>query len=177
MGGVDISSCYANGVITIPNVTGDVVITAVAAATVYADIELYSTNGVTLNKKYSGNNIVDGNGYYLTVVVPVNMAKYQYIKVNGAHMSGYDGNISASNPLLYKVAFMKNGTIYAVQYTGNLALSSDKNAMQWNIDMSKYAGYQNCDAVQLLVQVSTSAITSADVLTADKLQVTCSTAL
>lgn len=147
MGGVDISRCYANGVITIPNVTGDVVITAVAAATVYSDIELYSPNGVMLNKKYSGNNIVDGNGYYLTVVVPVNMAKYRYIKVNGAHMGGYDGNISASNPLLYKVAFMKNGAIYSVQYTNNIALSSDKNAMQWNIDMSKYNNYQKCDAV------------------------------
>lgn len=177
MGGVDISSCYANGVITIPNVTGDVVITAIAVATVYSDIELYSPNGITLNKKYSGKNIVDGNGYYLTTVVPVNMAKYRYIKVNGAHMAGYGGAINASNPLLYKIAFMKNGVIYAVQYTNNIALSSDKNAMQWNIDMSKYAGYQQCDAVQLSVQVSTSAITSADVLTADKLQATCSTAL
>ena len=72
---------------------------------------------------------------------------------------------------------MKNGAIYTVQYTGNLALSSDKNAMQWTIDMSKYANYQQCDAVQLSVQVSTSAITSSDVLTADKLQATCSTAL
>lgn len=177
MGGVDVSSYYVNGVITIPNVTGDVVITAVAAATVYADIELYSPNGVTLNKKYSGNNIVDGNGYYLTAVVPVNMAKYRYIKVNGAHMSGYGGHIDASNPLLYKIAFMQNGVVKTVQYTNNLALSTDKNAMQWNIGMSKYSGYQQCDAVQLLVQVSTSAITSADVLTADKLQVTCSTAL
>ena len=176
MGGVDVSSYYVNGVITIPNVTGDVVITAVAAATVYADIELYSANGVTLNKKYSGKNIVDGNGYYLTAVVPVNMAKYRYIKVNGAHMSGY-GAISASNPILYKIAFMKSGAIYAVQYTANLALSSDKNAMQWSIDMSKFANYQRSDAVQLLVQVSTSAITSADVITSDKLQVTCSTAL
>lgn len=176
MGGVDVSSYYANGVITIPNVTGDVVITAVAAATVYADIELYSPNGVTLNKKYSGKNIEDGNGYYLTAVVPVNMAKYRYIKVNGAHMSGY-GAISASNPLLYKIAFMRNGAIYAVQYTANLALSSDKNAMQWNIDMSKFGNYQRSDAVQLSVQVSTSPITSADVVTEDKLQVTCSTAL
>lgn len=49
--------------------------------------------------------------------------------------------------------------------------------MQWNMDMSKYTHYQQCDAVQLSVLVSTSAITSADVLTADKLQVTCSTAL
>lgn len=177
MGGVDVSSYYANGVITIPNVTGDVVITAVAVATVYSDIELYSPNGVTLNKKYSGNNIVDGSGYYLTATVPVNMAKYRYIKVYGAHMSGYAGNINASNPTLYKIAFIKNGAIYAVQYTNSLAMSSDSNAMQWNMDMSKYANYQQCDAVQLSLQVSTSAITSDDVITADKLQVTCSTAL
>lgn len=177
MGGADISSCYENGVITIPNVTGDVVITAVAAATVYADIELYRTDGVALNKKYSGTSIVDGNGYYLTTVVPVNMAKYRYIKVNGAHMSGYPGAVNASNPTLYKIAFMKNGAIYAVQYTDTLALSSDKNTMQWNMDMSKYAHYQQCDAIQLSVLVSTSAITSADVLTVDKLQVACTTAL
>lgn len=177
MGGADISSCYENGVITIPNVTGDVVITAVATATVYADIELYRTDGVALNKKYSGTSIVDGNGYYLTTVVPVNMAKYRYIKVNGAHMSGYPGAVNASNPTLYKIAFMKNGAIYAVQYTDTLALSSDKNTMQWNMDMSKYAHYQQCDAIQLSVLVSTSAITSADVPTADKIQVTCSTAL
>ena len=148
-----------------------------AAATVYADIELYSPNGVTLNKKYSGTSIVDGNGYYLTTVVPVNMAKYRYIKVNGAHISGYPGTVNASNPTLYKIAFMKNGAIYAVQYTDTLALSSDKNAMQWNMDMSKYTHYQQCDAVQLSVLVSTSAITSADVITTDKLQVTCTTAL
>lgn len=177
MGGADISSCYANGVVSIPSVTGDVVITAVAAATVYADIELYRTDGVSLNKKYSGTRIVDGNGYYLTTVVPVNMAKYRYIKVNGAHISGYPGAVNASNPTLYKIAFMKNGAIYAVQYTDTLALSSDKNAMQWNMDMSKYTHYQQCDAVQLSVLVSTSAITSADVITTDKLQVTCTTAL
>lgn len=177
MGGADISSCYANGVITIPSVTGDVVITAVAAATVYADIELYRTDGVALNKKYSGTSIVDGNGYYLTTVVPVNMAKYRYIKVNGAHISGYPGAVNASNPTLYKIAFMKNGAIYTVQYTDTLALSSDKNAMQWNMDMSKYTHYQQCDAIQLSVLISTSAITSADVLTADKLKVTCTTAL
>nr|DAN61161.1 MAG TPA: tyrosine phosphatase family protein [Caudoviricetes sp.] len=177
MGGADISSCYANGVVSIPSVTGDVVITAVATATVYADIELYSPNGVALNKKYSGTSIVDGNGYYLTTMVPVNMAKYRYIKVNGAHMSGYPGAVNASNPTLYKIAFMKNGAIYAVQYTDTLALSSDKNAMQWNMDMSKYTHYQQCDAVQLSVLVSMSAITSADVPTADKLKVTCTTAL
>lgn len=177
MGGTDISSCYADGVISIPNVTGDVVITAVATATVYADIALYSPNGVTLNKKYSGNNIVDGNGYYLTAVVPVNMAKYRYIKVNGAHMSGYGGATTAADPTLYKVAFLKSGVIGAVKYTDNIALSSDPTTKQWTMDMSKYAQYQQYDAVQLSVLISTAAITSGDVLSTSALQVTCTTTL
>lgn len=177
MGGVDVSSCYANGVLHIPNVTGDVVITAVAAAAVYADIALYSPDGVTLNKKFSGISIVDGDGYYITAPVSVNMAKYRYIRVNGAHMSGYAGVVSAENATLYKIAFLKNGVIQAVQYTNTLALSSDADAMQWTIDMSKYANYRQCDAVRLLVMVSTTAITSAGVRTAEQLQATCSTSL
>lgn len=177
MGGTDISSCYADGVISIPNVTGDVVITAVAAATVYADIELYSPNGVTMNKKYSGNSIVDGNGYYLTAVVPINMAKYRYIKVNGAHMSGYGGTTTAADPTLYKIAFLKSGVIGAVKYTDNISLTTDTTTKQWTMDMSKYAKYQQYDAVQLSVLISTAAITNADVLSASVLQVTCSTTL
>ena len=179
MGSVDISSCYANGVITIPNVTGDVVITAVAAATVYADIELYRTDGVALNKKFSGTSIVDGSGNYITVQVPVNMKKYRYIKVIGAHMSGYGGEISPDDAVFYKLAFLKNGAVQTVQYTNNLALSSDTSARNWALDMSKYANYQQCDAVQLQFLVSTSEIpiTMASVVPADMLRATCSTAL
>ena len=179
MGGVDISSCYANGVITIPNVTGDVVITAVAAATVYADIELYRTDGVALNKKFSGTSIVDGSGNYITVQVPVNMKKYRYIKFIGAHMSGYGGEISQGDAVFYKLAFLKNGAVQAVQYTNNLALSSDTSARNWALDMSKYANYQQCDAVRLQFLVSTSEIpiTMASVVPADMLRATCSTAL
>lgn len=177
MGEADISSCYADGVISIPNVTGDVVITAVATATVYADIELYSPNGVMLNKKYSGTSIVDWNGYYLTAVKPINLAKYRYIKVNGAHMSGYGGAVTAAEPTLYKIAFLKSGVIGAVKYTDNLALQTDATMKQWTMDMSKYAQYQQYDAVQLSVLISTAAITSGDVLDTSVLQVTCSTTL
>lgn len=179
MGGTDISSCYVGGVITIPNVTGDVVITAVAAATVYADIELYKTDGVELNKKFSGTSIVDGNGNYITVQVPVNMKKYRYIKVSGAHMSGYSGAVSQNDATFYKLAFLHNGTVQAVQYTNNLALSSDMSAKTWTIDMSKYANYQQCDAVRMQFLASTSGlpITMDNVVPVDMLHVTCSTAL
>lgn len=179
MGGTDISSCYANGVVSIPSVTGDVVITAVAAATVYADIELYKTDGVELNKKFSGTSIVDGNGNYITVQVPVNMKKYRYIKVSGAHMAGYNGEVSQNDATFYKLAFLHNGVVHAVQYTNNLALSSDASTKTWNIDMSKYANYQQCDAVRMQFLVSTSGlpITMDNVVPVDMLHVTCSTAL
>ena len=155
------------------------VITAVAAATVYADIELYRTDGIALNKKYSGTSIVDGSGNYITVQVPVNMKKYRYIKVIGAHMSGYGGEISLDDAVFYKLAFLKGGAVQAVQYTNNLALSSDMSVKNWNLDMSKYANYQQCDAVRLQFLVSTSdlPITMASVVPADMLRATCSTAL
>lgn len=179
MGGADISGCYANGVVSIPSVTGDVVITAVAVATVYSDIELYKTDGVELNKKFSGTSIVDGSGNYITVQVPVNMKKYRYIKVIGAHMSGYSGAVSQNDATFYKLAFLNNGTVQAVQYTNNLALSSDMSAKTWTIDMSKYANYQQCNAVRMQFLASTSGlpITMDNVASADMLHVTCSTAL
>lgn len=179
MGGVDVSSYYANGLITIPNVTGDVVITAIAVASVYTDIELYKTDGAALNKKFSGTSIVDGNGNYITVEVPVNMQKYRYIKVSGAHMSGYDGTVDQDNAIFYKLAFMHNGTVQTAQYTNNLALSSDVSAKAWNIDMSKYANYQQCDALrmQILVSASGAAVTADSVVPTSVLTAACSTTL
>lgn len=143
------------------------------------DIELYRTDGISLNKKFSGTSIVDGNGNYITVQVPVNMNKYRYIKVSGAHMSGYAGHVSTDDAIFYKIAFLKDGAVHAVQYTNNLALSSDTNAKSWNIDLSKYANYQECDALQLQFIVSDSAtpITMDSVAPADMLHATCSTKL
>lgn len=160
------------------------------------DIELYRTDGISLNKKFSGTSIVDGSGNYITVQVPVNMNKYRYIKVSGAYMSGYDGFVSTDNPIFYKIAFLKDGAVHAVQYTNNLALSSNTKrkatpttpfaatpetpfAKTWNIDLSKYANYQECDALRLQFIVSTSAtpITMASVVPADMLHATCSTTL
>lgn len=129
------------------------------------------------------------------------MNKYRYIKVSGAYMSGYDGFVSTDNPIFYKIAFLKDGAVHAVQYTNNLALSSNAKSMEalssntkpmreveppspqfvktWNIDLSKYANYQECDALRLQFIVSTSAtpITMASVVPADMLHATCSTKL
>lgn len=157
------------------------------------DIELYRTDGISLNKKFSGTSIVDGNGNYITVQVPVNMNKYRYIKVSGVHMSGYDGHVSTDDAIFYKIAFLKDGAVHAVQYTNNLALPSgtnakslkmpsssiDTNAKNWNIDLSMYANYKECDALQLQFIVSDYAtpITMDSVVPADMLHATCSTTL
>lgn len=153
------------------------------------DIELYRTDGISLNKKFSGTSIVDGSGNYITVQVPVNMKKYRYIKVSGAYMSGYAGHVSTDDPIFYKLAFLKDGAVHAVQYTNNLALPSGAKAKPlkapspdfktWNIDLSKYANYQECDALRLQFIVSTSAtpITMDSVVPADMLHATCSTKL
>lgn len=103
-------------------------------------------------------------------------------------MSGYSGPVSTDDPTFYKIAFLKDGAVHAVQYTNNLALSSNTKQMKapvpdfdknWNIDLSKYANYQECDALQLQFIVSTSAtpITMDSVVPADMLHATCSTKL
>ena len=79
MGGADISDCYADGTITIPAVTGDVVITAAAEAIVYGVYPAsypgttspatpvlykigYCKNGSVVNVQYS-NNLTSADGY------------------------------------------------------------------------------------------------------------------
>lgn len=172
MGGTDISDCYAGGVITIPNVTGNVVITAVAEATVYGDVELYTPAGALLNKKYSGVSIVDGNGTYLTAVFPLNLTKYRYLTVNGAYPANYPGTTSLATPVVYKIGFYKNGSLVGVQYSNNLT-SADGTGKVWTADLSGYANYQSCNGIQIMINPhKEEALDQADVLSAQALQIT-----
>lgn len=175
MGGADISGCYADGVITIPNVTGDVVITAAAEPTVYGDIEVYTPEGALLNKQFSGTSVVDGSGRYLTAIVPLNLAKYRYLTVNGAYPSNYAGTTSPTTPVLYKIGYCKNGSVVAVQYSNNLT-DADGTGKVWTADLSHYANYQSCDGIQIMINPHTeAALTQADVLSAEALQITART--
>lgn len=175
MGGADISDCYADGTITIPAVTGDVVITAAAEAIVYGDIQIYSPDGAQLNKKYSGTSVADGNECYLTAILPLNMAKYRYLTVNGVYPANYPGTTSPATPVLYKIGYCKNGSVVNVQYSNNLT-SADGYSKAWVADLSKYSGYQACDGIQIMVNTHKgAAITQVDVLTTEQLQVTAST--
>ena len=142
---------------------------------VAADIELYSTENVSLNKKYSGTSIVDGLGGYICAPVSLDMSKYRYLKVNGAHMSGYGGVYSTSNPIFHKIAFIKNNAIVAVQYTNNLALTTDTTSKEWVIDMNKYSNYSDADSVRFMISVGGSVeITEANVVTMSALSIVAS---
>ena len=57
MGGVTVSNCYKNGVITIPKVTGNIVINVTAAASA-----LPYTNQIPISTD-SGGNVYEGTGY------------------------------------------------------------------------------------------------------------------
>ena len=118
------------------------------------DIELYNTTNISLNKKYSGNSIVDALGSYICAPVSIDMSKYRYLKVNGAHMSGYGGAYSTSEPVIHKIAFIKNNVITSVAYTNNIALSTDSTSKEWVIDMSKQTGYSDADAVRFMISTA-----------------------
>lgn len=82
MGGVDVSTYYKDGIISIPVVTGDIVITATAVAqapsytnqipiSTDASGNVYGTNGYTLNTRLnSSGNVVDASGYLVTGFIP-----------------------------------------------------------------------------------------------------------
>ena len=82
MGGVDVSTYYKDGIISIPGVTGDIVITATAVAqapsytnqipiSTDASGNVYGTNGYTLNTRLnSSGNVVDASGYLATGFIP-----------------------------------------------------------------------------------------------------------
>lgn len=123
---------------------------------VVPDIELYNTTNISLNKKYSGNSIVDALGSYICAPVSIDMSKYRYLKVNGAHMSGYGGAYSTSEPVIHKIAFIKNNVIASVAYTNNIALSTDNTSKEWIIDMSKQTGYSDADGVRFMISVAGS---------------------
>lgn len=103
------------------------------------------------------------------------MSKYRYLKINGAHMSGYGGAYSTSEPVFHKIAFIKNNTIVGVQYTNNLALTTDATSKEWVIDMSKYSSYSDADSVRFMISVGGSVeITEANVVTTSALSIVAS---
>ena len=115
------------------------------------------TSNYQLNKKYSSNSIVDGNGRYLTPVIPVTINSCPYLNV-----SGLRNGSSAVKPFLYKVAFYKGNTISTVAYFSNWA---DDNPTAKSINLLGKGDYGQYDGIQLEISISSSALTTNDIIT------------
>jgi hypothetical protein len=90
MGGVDVTaSVYANGVITIPVVTGSIVITA-NAKEVEVIVNLIDTAGVTSGKRLSATNGTerDSSDMFITGYIPITSAG-DVFRTSGASFNAY----------------------------------------------------------------------------------------
>lgn len=106
MGGIDMSTYYSNGTIAIPNVTGDIVITATAVPSAPAytnqvplsigtDGSIYNGTGYKNNSRLnSAGSVVDytpaGINYCVTGFIPCKAG--DVIRFSGCYVSGDDGN-------------------------------------------------------------------------------------
>ena len=115
------------------------------------------TSEYQLNKKYSSTSIIDANGRYLTPVISVDINSCPYLNV-----SGLRNGSSAVKPFLYKVAFYKGSTISSVTYWSNWA---DDEATAKSINLLDKGDYDQFDGIQLEIAVSSSAITTSDIIT------------
>lgn len=116
MGGVDItSSVYSGGVIDIPNVTGNIVITATAevGVVIFADVALNS-NG----------NVVPSSGKSVTDFIPMGKCRFVW-------SAGGTGN--SSNP--YNVCFYDGNKNYIGHYYGTESMYRiiDITSMPWDV--------------------------------------------
>ena len=102
MGGVDVSTYYKDGIISIPEVTGDIVITATAVAQAPAYTNLLDTaidmNGNVIgqtpmysNMRYnsSSGDPVANTGTYITGLIPIKKGDVVRIRWGGNRDTGY----------------------------------------------------------------------------------------
>lgn len=104
MGGVDVSTYYKDGIIAIPGVTGDIVITATAVAqapsytnqipiSTDASGNVYGTNGYTLNTRLnSSGNVVDASGCLVTGFIPCAVGDTIRLNKFVTSLNTYGGN-------------------------------------------------------------------------------------
>ena len=104
MGGVDVSTYYKDGIIAIPEVTGDIVITAMAVAqapsytnqipiSTDASGDVYGTNGYTLNTRLnSSGNVVAASGYLVTGFIPCAVGDTIRLNKFVTSLNTYGGN-------------------------------------------------------------------------------------
>lgn len=119
MGGTDVSEYYNNGIISIPAVTGDIVITATAIKTV-TEVNKMAVQVANLNKRISGTTVASGNGCFIADPISVDLTKSCPVRFKGFSTSmGALHSGSSANYGNSKLALLDSGnSILAVWYIG-----------------------------------------------------------
>lgn len=123
MGGQDMAKYYSSGVIAIPNVTGDLEITIVAAgqAAVLDDQMVVQTGN--LNKRISGVGIVGYNGCFVTDPIAVDLSVNCPVMLKG-FQPGMSAMVSGSIYGQGKLALLDSSkNVLAVWYMGKMTAS------------------------------------------------------
>lgn len=172
MGGVDItSSAYADGVISIDNVTGDIVITVTAKKIV---VNLFVKDEVVLNKRHSGTGVVNTNGRFMSNYIPAASGDilniYSDTTIDYAQGSAYpksqkiayyDSNkvllgtrylfISGADNTAVTTVVDSNNTTVKIGYYGNNIVETYASAIAYSI-------------IEIQINGTGTALTSDDVL-------------
>lgn len=136
MGGTDMSNYYANGKIAIPNVSGNITITATAVASASAT-NILDTYGYTNNTRYSltSNNPdkkISENGYCATGLIPI--TKGDTVRLKGFTFTGKVVFIffNSAQTYLFGTNTIKTGmsgtTANTKENIGNISISNDNIA-------------------------------------------------
>lgn len=134
MSGTDISSCYTNGVLTVPSVTGDIVISVAAVAV--SDAPLYPfVNGTTSNTNGS-REITVSNGNHIKYIMKANegLQTYVYLQdVTADNALRYDGNQGIKPDQERNVLFTINaGDVVELKVKNSTLIPYDGNANTTN---------------------------------------------
>ena len=129
MGGVDISSAYSNGTITISNVSGDIVITA-SAKKVGADIPLYSlANG---EHTFSDGTVVAvSNGNHVKIVTGSKTVSNARINISNVSQNTETITNTSNIPNTQSI-FKLNARTVTEKYNTTCSLENNVN---WNMSL------------------------------------------
>lgn len=102
MGGVDMSAYYSNGKIAIPNVTGDIVITAVAVESAQETLPVTIISGYRCNYTVGqAIGVAEGSSYAISEEIPAEYGKTYTL----------EGNANDSNFGVYFVGYNDSGIV------------------------------------------------------------------
>lgn len=145
MGGVDITStAYTNGVITIAEVTGDIIITAVAVKDGYTNIidTIGYTDGVRLNSSgtttalsgYTTTGTIDVSAYAEPVTIRTDNVDFTYS--NSCYLVGYNAD-GSKLAYTYIKSLVENG----VEWNGIFVTADDEGNIVIEVRKSSAANY------------------------------------